>query len=137
MHKTKIFNVTSQYYLVSTEEILYPQNGSHLFKCIKHSFIAFKCPADSRETLFHMIESRYSPISWIAMKKNRQIQKRNLSTVSSRWVPRLNGQCDVNDRQKVKSFMNKGSGCLHTSEGKNCSKCYSVTTSFRSSTDLS
>ena len=35
-------------------------------------------------------------------------------------------ECDVNDRQKVESFMNKGCGCLHGSEGKSCSKRYSV-----------
>ena len=35
-------------------------------------------------------------------------------------------ECDVNDRQKVESFMKKGCGCLHGSEGKNCSKRYSM-----------
>ena len=35
-------------------------------------------------------------------------------------------ECDVSDRQKVESFMKKGCGCLHGSEGKNCCKRYSV-----------
>ena len=35
-------------------------------------------------------------------------------------------ECDVNDRQKVESFMKKGCGCSHGGEGKNCSKGYSV-----------
>lgn len=35
-------------------------------------------------------------------------------------------ECDINDRQKVESYMNKGCGCLHGSEGKSCSKHYSV-----------
>ena len=33
-------------------------------------------------------------------------------------------ECDINDRQKVESFLEKGCGCLYDSDGENCSKRY-------------
>ena len=107
---------------------MYPQNGSHVFKCIKHSFIVFKWLAESRETIYFTHDWRhiFTDESDSGENESSNSAEEPDNSIESLGPEREWTECDVNDRQKVESFMNKGRGCLHGGEGKNCSKRYSV-----------